>query len=48
MSTGESINGTPVTEDQITAWATALHAAAEREHKTRSELIRAALAHYAA
>jgi hypothetical protein len=87
MSTGESINGTPVSEEQITAWATeaeagydieglkkrgrgrpgrgaepsqvvalrltieelaAIDAAAEREHKTRSELIREALAHYTA
>ena len=87
MSSDETIDGTPVTEEQIAAWAAeaeagydvdalkkrgrgrpgrgaepsqvvalrltldelaAIDAAAEREHKTRSELIREALAHYAA
>ncbi len=56
----ETINGTPVTEDQIVAWVTepsqvialrltanelsALDARAEREGKSRSEVIREALA----
>lgn len=87
MSAGETINGVPVTEEQIAAWATeaeagydvealkkrgrgrpgrgaepsqvvalrltleelaAIDARAEREHKTRSEAIREALAEYAA
>lgn len=87
MSTGETINGVPVTEEQIVEWAAAaeagyevealkkrgrgrpgrgaepsqvvalrltaeelaaIDAVAEREHKTRSELIREALAMYAA
>ena len=87
MSTGETIEGVPVTEAQIAAWATeaeagydvdvlkkrgrgrpgrgaepsqvvalrltieelaALDAVADREHKTRSELIREALTIYAA
>ena len=87
MSTGETIDGVPVTEEQIAGWATeaeagydvdalkkrgrgrpgrgaepsqvvalrltieelaAIDAAADREHKTRSELIREALTIYAA
>lgn len=87
MSTGESINGVPVTEEQIAAWAVeaeagydvdalkrrgrgrpgrgaepaqvvalrltaeelaALDARAAQEHKSRSELIREAIAAYAA
>lgn len=87
MSTGETINGVEVTEEQIAAWAIEAEAApdikglkrrgrgrpgrgaepsqvvalrltveelasidaiAERENKTRSELIREALAKYAA
>ena len=89
MSGGETVNGSPVTEEQITAWAAEaeagydvdalkrrgrgrgrpgrgaepsqvvalrlrsdelaeLDALAERMHKTRSELIREALAAYAA
>ena len=87
MSTGETIEGVPVTEAQIAAWATeagagyhvdvlkkrgrgrpgrgaepsrvvalrltidelaAIDAVADREHKTRSELIREALTIYAA
>ena len=87
MSTGETIEGAPVTEAQIAAWATeaeagydvdvlkkrgrgrpgrgaepsqvvalrltieelaAIDAVADREHKTRSELIREALTIYAA
>ena len=76
MSSGETINGVPVTEEQITAWAAeaesgfdidatrspaqvvalrltadelaALDARAAREHKSRSELIREAIAAYAA
>jgi predicted transcriptional regulator len=87
MGDGETINGVPVTEEQIAAWAAeaedgydvqalkrrgrgrpgrgaepaqvvalrltseeiaALDARAAREHKTRSELIREAIAAYAA
>lgn len=87
MGGGETINGVPVTEEQIAAWAAeaeagidiealkkrgrgrpgrgagpaqvvalrltaeelaALDARAEREHKSRSELIREAIAAYAA
>lgn len=87
MGNGQTINGAPVTEEQITAWANeaeagydadalkrrgrgrpgrgaepaqvvalrltvdelaALDARAAREHKSRSELIRAAIAAYAA
>ncbi len=87
VDTGETIDGVPVTEAQIAAWATeaeagydvnalkkrgrgrpgrgaepsqvvalrltieelaAIDAAADREHKTRSELIREALTIYAA
>lgn len=87
MDSEETINGVPVTEEQIAAWAAeaeagydvevlkrrgrgrpgraaepaqvvalrltadelaALDARAEREHKTRSELIREAIAAYAA
>lgn len=87
MSGGEAINGAPVTEEQIAAWAAeaeagidvetlkkrgrgrpgrgaepaqvvalrltaeelaALDARAAREHKSRSELIREAIAAYAA
>ncbi|MGA7148565.1 MAG: ribbon-helix-helix protein, CopG family [Microbacterium sp.] len=87
MSTGETINGVPISEEQIAAWATeaeagydveglkrrgrgrpgrgaepaqvvalrltpeelaALDARAAQEHKSRSELIREAIAAYAA